>query len=216
MNILDMLFPQICSICGKPNQESLCNRCRKILEKEFEFKTDNYEANIGKNFKEHSYCFKYQEEIRNQIIDYKFQEKPYIYKTISNFLRKNQKSLEKLKKYDIIIPVPISKKRYKERGYNQSELIAKEIGKIIQVEVETKCLYKNKDIQAQSTLNKEQREENIKDVYTVKNIEKIKDKNILIFDDIYTTGSTVNECAKALIEKGIEKSQIGVLTIAKD
>ena len=49
-----------------------------------------------------------------------------------------------------------------------------------------------------------------------KNVEKIKNKKILIFDDIYTTGNTVNECAKMLIESGIDKKNIGVLTIAKD
>ena len=58
--------------------------------------------------------------------------------------------------------------------------------------------------------------QNIKGVYKVKNIEYLKNKNILLIDDIYTTGSTLNECSKILVNKGIQKQKIGVLTFAKD
>ena len=183
---------------------------------EYNFKTDNYIEQEDKNFIEHSYFFKYETLIRNQILSLKFKEKPYIYKTIAYFLENKRKSLEKLKKYDIIVVVPVSKGRFKERGYNQSELIAKEIAKILSIKSVANLIYKTKEIPPQSILNKEQREKNIKQAYKVKNIEKIKNKNILIFDDIYTTGSTANECAKVLIEAGIDRNNIGILTLAKD
>ena len=214
--ILDLIYPQICSICGKLNPKSLCNKCKTKLEAEYNFKIDDYTQESKKNFIEHYYFFKYEKLIRSQILSLKFKEKPYIYKTIAYFLENKQKSLEKLKKYDIIVVVPVSKGRFKERGYNQSELIAKEIAKILSIKIEKKIIYKIKEIPPQSTLNKEQREENIKQAYIVKNIKKIKDKKILIFDDIYTTGNTVNECARILIEAGINRKNIGVLTIAKD
>lgn len=82
--------------------------------------------------------------------------------------------------------------------------------------MDTKTIQKIKDTKSQSTLNREQREKNVIGVYKIKNIEKIKNQKILIFDDIYTTGNTVNECAKILVEAGIKKNNIGVLTIAKD
>lgn len=121
-----------------------------------------------------------------------------------------------MKKYDIILVVPISKKREKERGYNQSELIAKEISKIISAKIVKNVLYKIKNTQPQSTLNKRQREQNAKGAYIAKNISQIENKKILIIDDIYTTGNTVNQCARMLTEKGINKGDIGILTIAKD
>ncbi len=214
--IINLIYPQVCSICGKLNTKSLCNKCKNKLEKEFEYKTDDYSENSEKNFIEHHYFFKYKDLIRNQLLSYKFQEKPYIYKTISSFLENKQKNFENLKKYDIIIIVPISRKRQKQRGYNQSGLIAKEIAKIISLKIEKNILYKIKNTAPQSSLNKQQREENVKQVYKAKNIEKIKNKKILIFDDIYTTGNTVNECAKTLIEAGIDRNNIGILTIAKD
>lgn len=87
---------------------------------------------------------------------------------------------------------------------------------MISVKTEKNKIYKTKHTKPQSTLDKKQREENVKGVYEVKNIEKMKSKKILIFDDIYTTGNTVNECARNLVKKGINRKNIGVLTIAKD
>ena len=215
-SILDLIYPQVCGICGKINKTSLCNKCKLKLQKEFQFNEDNYIEDITKNFITHYYFFKYENLIRSQILAIKFQEKPYIYKTIAYFLKNMQKSFENLKNYDIIVIVPISNKRKKERGYNQSCLIAKEISKIIKVPIAKNILYKTKNTVPQSTLNKKQREENAKGVYKVHNIAKLYNKKILIIDDIYTTGNTVNECANMLIQKGLKKSNIGVLTIAKD
>ena len=186
------------------------------LKKEFKYKTDDYEQDESKNFIEHNYFFKYENIIRSQILGIKFQEKPYIYKTITNFLKNMQKSFENLKRYDIIIVVPISKQRKKERGYNQSYLIGKEISKIINVPILKNVLLKVKNTVSQSSLNKKQREENTKGVYEIKNNAQIKNKKILIIDDIYTTGNTVNECAKVLLQNGAKRKDIGILTIAKD
>lgn len=186
------------------------------LKKEFSFTIDNYNNDLSKNFIEHSYFFKYKNLIREQIIALKFREKPYIYKSLSYFLKNNQKCFDYLEKYDIIVVVPISKERKKERGYNQSALMVKELSDLIDAKLITNILYKIKNTVPQSSLNKKEREENAKGIYIAKNCNKIKNKKILLVDDIYTTGSTVNECAKVLIQNGINKEQIGVLTIAKD
>ena len=92
----------------------------------------------------------------------------------------------------------------------------KVITSIPNLEYENKIIEKIKNTLTQSSLNKKQREENVKNVYKIINKEKIKAKSIILFDDIYTTGATANECAKVLVQKGINRKQIGVLTIAKD
>ena len=214
--ILDLIYPQVCGICGKLNLKALCNKCKIKIQKEFQFKTDYYQDDLSKNFIEHNYFFKYENLIRSQILAIKFQEKPYIYKTIAYFLKNMQKSFEKLKKYDIIIVVPISKQRKRERGYNQTYLVAKELAKIIKIPISQKAICKIKNTVPQSSLNKKEREQNPKGVYKSNNIKKLNNKKILILDDIYTTGNTVNECAKTLTQKGIKRENIGVLTIAKD
>ena len=141
----------------------------------------------------------------------------------------NRELLKYLKKYDVIIPVPISQKRFKQRGYNQSSLIAKELARGLnntgnkrylcnddgtKLEYNNVCLFKIKDVVAQSKLNKQERKENIQGAYNLRNKEKLEGKRILLIDDIFTTGSTVNECCKTLIQA--EPQKIGVLTIAKD
>ena len=213
VSFLNLIYPPICGICGKLNSDFLCNKCKKLLEAEEKFEIMENE-DINYFFDEQIYFFQYQGIIRRIILDYKFNDKSYLYKTIVNFLLKNEKIFEILKSYDTIIPVPISKKRKKERGYNQSELIAKEIANNIHIKYNKYCLFKIKNIIEQSKLNKEQRQKNIQGVYRLEKLEMLKDKKILLIDDIYTTGSTVNECCKMLRQAHPEK--IGVLTVAKD
>ena len=182
-----------------------------MLKKEAIFGIENY---TEKNFEKLLYCFKYEGNIRKLIINYKFNEKSYLYKTFVNFLLKNEKWFEILRTCDTIIPIPISNKRNKERGYNQSLLIAKELSKNLKIPVTNRCLYKTKNTIEQSKLNKNEREKNIHGVYELKNKEIIKNKNILLIDDIYTTGNTVNEASKILKSANIKN--IIVLVIAKD
>lgn len=176
-------------------------------------KIDNYKNDNTKYFDKHGYLFKYDGQIRKLILDYKFEEKAYLYKTFSKMILDNKIICNFIMEYDMIIPVPIHKKRYYERGYNQSELIANEIAKRYKY-IYKDVLIKNKNNITQSTLNKEERIQNVKNVYELKNQSIVKDKNILLIDDIYTTGNTVNECARVL-KKG-NAHEIGVLTIAKD
>lgn len=148
------------------------------------------------------------------LINYKFNEKPYLYRMFLAFINKYEKNYLHFDFYDIIIPVPISKKRWKNRGYNQSLLYAKNIAKENNIQLENKAIIKIKNNYAQSLLNKEKREENVQGVYKVINNEKVKNKKIILVDDIYTTGFTLNECSKALMQAGA--SYVDVFTIAKD
>ena len=234
--ILDLVYPPVCGICGKFNQDFLCKKCQKMLEAEAKFEIDQVD-NQEYFFENHLYIFKYEGIIRKLILNYKFNEKSFLYKTFVNFLLKNEKFFKILKSYDTIIPVPVSSKRMNERGYNQSELLANDIVKqIIEIssnhmlngilitqkdniqklkcECVTDCLIKNKNIIEQSKLNKEQRQKNIQGVYILKNKEKLINKKILLIDDIYTTGSTANECCKVL--QKAKPKKIDVFTVAKD
>lgn len=208
-----MLFPQICGICEKVNTDGLCNKCKIELERLVESSIIDTELE-NRFFNELIYIFKYEGFIRKLILDYKFHEKPYMYISIVAFILKNKKIFEKLQNYDEIIPVPISKKRMKERGYNQSLLIAKKISKDVKIPLQANCLVKTKNIIEQSKLNKEQRKQNIQNVYELKNREILNNKQILLIDDIYTTGSTVNECVK-ILQQG-EPKKVDVLVLAKD
>lgn len=213
--ILNLIYPQTCGICGKINENSLCKKCEIKLNKQAENRIIKEGNEIeDKYFNELMYIFRYEGQIRKLIIDYKFNDKAYLYKMFVNFLLKNKKIFENIKNYDTIIPVPISKKRKNERGYNQSLLISRNIAEKTNLELMNNCLIKTKNIIEQSKLNKEDRFQNIQGVYDLKNKKLLENRKILLIDDIYTTGSTANECSKTL--RAANPDKVGILVLAKD
>ncbi len=208
--ILNLIFPNVCGFCGKINKDFLCKDCEEkidfMINQKARFK-------LNKNFEKYLCIFPYEGEIREKILDYKFKDKAYIYKTFSKIILKSKKICFYLGKYDIITDVPIHKKRKAKRGYNQSELIAREIGKRINNLEYKKTLKKVRNNVRQSSLNHNERKENVKNAYQIINKETIFNKKIVLFDDIYTTGSTVDECSRVLKENGAK--EILILTLAK-
>lgn len=212
--ILNLIYPPVCGFCNRINSDFLCDRCKNKLNSMKISMVDNY-IDAPVYFDEHFFMFKYEKEIREEILKYKFDEKSYMYKSYAkilfedNILRSNF-----IDKYDCIISVPIHKRRFKERGYNQSELIARELSLKLGKKYYSDILIKNKNIVAQSSLDRLNRVRNIKDAFVFgKNINHIRKKNVVLFDDVFTTGATVNECARVLKEAGA--NFVGVLTIAK-
>ena len=196
--VLNLFFPIKCGVCGKIGLP-ICKECEERLKP--------YEINLVQ--KDKFFIYKYQDIIRNLLLNYKFNDASYLANSFAYLIKNNKKIYSILKNYDIIIPVPLHKKRMNERGYNQTELIAKKLG----IPVETNCLIKAKNIKPQSTKTAKERQIDIKNVFAIQNVEKIKNKKLLLLDDIYTTGSTANECIKTLSKA---TNKIGFLAIAKD
>ncbi len=209
---LNLIYPNVCGICNKLCDEDICPKCELKLKNIAKVKIDKYH---DRTFGKHLYIFQYEGIIKSKLIDYKFNEKVYIYKAFVKFMLKNKKVCRFLKSYDIIIPVPIHKNRKLKRGYNQTSLIAKKIAENFgNLQYIDDVLIKKIDNKPQSTKNKTDRKKDVIGVYELQNAEKLKNKKILILDDIYTTGSTLNECCKILKQANIKF--VDVITIAKD
>ena len=206
--LLNFLFPPVCGICGKRDENWVCENCYNKLKINI-----IYNKAINKFYDEQIYLFKYK-DIRNLILRYKFNNQSCLNNTFANIILKNKKLCRKIKIYDIIIPVPMFHKKKKNRGYNQTELITSKIAKCLGIYTNNNILIKSKNTKTQSTLKEKNRYENIKNAFSIKNNELIKNKNIILFDDIITTGATVNECSKILKQNGVKN--ILVLSIAKD
>ena len=114
---------------------------------------------------------------------------------------------------DLIVPVPLHVKRLRERGFNQAYLLMRRWAKQEGFSVDPLTLLRTRWTQPQTRLSRKERQKNIKRAFAVKNPEKIRGKKILLVDDVYTTGSTVNECARVLIKAGAEL--VDVLTLAR-
>lgn len=106
---------------------------------------------------------------------------------------------------DVIVPVPLSEKRFAIRGFNQSKIVAKIISDYYNIPFADKCLIKIKDTPRQSKLNKAHRITNVYGAFKVIDSLPVKNKTVVLIDDIFTTGSTMNACAKELKENGAEK-----------
>jgi phosphoribosyltransferase len=214
--VSNLFFPQTCAICDKICDEIICNKCKIKLEYTIYPNRKCFLNRSGIYYDEHMHICKYSGIIKDIIRKYKFKDHAYLYKFFAQIIYKNKKVMEYIQKYDYIIPVPLHKYRYRERGYNQAYLILKELSKLEKnIIIENNIIKKIENIKPQSTLNKAERKNNIKGVYEIISEENvIKNKKILIFDDVFTTGSTTNECSRILKEKNAKK--VGILTIAKD
>lgn len=115
--------------------------------------------------------------------------------------------------YSVIVPVPLHLKRLRERGFNQAVILAKEISKRFSIQMDFMNLKRETFTAPQVNLGKDQRRANVKDAFIVRDEKKIEGRKIILVDDVYTTGSTVKECAGVLMKHGA--AEVAVLTLAR-
>ena len=223
--VLNFLFPPVCGICLKKDKNWICDECLNKLNSELKLKKIRIDKNNSEkiykvvyetnNIIKIFYLFEYKDLIKKKIIEFKFNDKSYLYKTFSNIILKNKKICKLLNSYDIIIPVPMFEKKKSKRGYNQTELISKEIAERLDITFNNNILFKIKENKTQSLLNYHERKQNVINVYKINDSEtkNVSNKKIILFDDIYTTGFTVKECIKEL-EK-LNPKKVDVLVLAK-
>ncbi len=119
----------------------------------------------------------------------------------------------RIAEYDFILPVPIHKKRLRERGFNQATLLATGIAKAEGVPILANTLIRKRHTIAQSSLDREARQQNIVGAFEIRNPDVIRDKRLLIFDDVFTTGATIHEAVNELWTA--DPVEIDVLTLAR-
>lgn len=202
--ILDFIYPTKCAICNETiikRENQICEKCEK------ELKIDSIMTHIDMGDGNKIKCFspfEYSGKIKKSILRFKFKG----YKNYSKFFAQVMAKGITQKfggiKFDCITYVPLRPERKRSRGYNQSECIASDISSIINVPCE-ELIFKIKSNHIQHELDFSSRIENVKGVYAVKNEQAVKGKIILLCDDIITTGSTLRECAKTLLESGAKE-----------
>lgn len=196
---LDILFPPRCVFCRKilpTGRQSLCRKCANELPY-----TDTHASQKGDFF---SVCVSplyYEDDVRESLLRFKFKGATGYAGTYGKLLAGCIES-ELPGRYDLISWVPLSRKRYKERGYDQAMLLALatalELG-----DVAVSTLEKTRHVEKQSHMGSaEKRRANISGAYSVPDRELIEGKRILLIDDIITSGSTLSECARTLRAAG--------------
>ena len=196
-NEIEFLDDKLCLKCGdKLNKAGNCiNDCKKY----------NYPF-----FKNISLCY-YTESAAKLIKNLKYGHKKYLAPYIAEILMKISYKIQDI---DLIVYVPSSKKRLRERGFNQAEVLAKLLGEKLNKEV-CDLLIKTKDTIHQAGGSQKERMKNLKGSFDVREefSNKVEGKTVLIFDDVFTTGSTLSECARMV--KSLRPKKIVTLTFAK-
>lgn len=205
--ILNIIFPIECLGCGK-EEEWLCGGC-------FEKIMPNTRVIHGKNLDKVITLFSYDNEVIKKLIHglkYRFMEDLAL--PLGALLSKELKKMEgQIGKPDFIAPIPLHKKRLLERGFNQAELLALKISECFGWPVEKNVIMRSRLTASQVDLDEAGRKENMKDAFSVTDLAKVLNQKIILIDDVFTTGATMEECARVL--KNVGAREVLGLALAK-
>lgn len=201
-------YMSICKDCiekmNRSCEKRVCVKCGKILRRSFTDDICRDCANGFRNFEKGVSPFGYGFVERRIVSNFKSKNRPYMARYMGKLMADNVKywNIE----YDIAVCVPISKDKLASRGFNQSKLLAE----IISCEMDRPffdILYRDKNTKAMKKLDREERRENVRGAFKVKDygVKYIKGKDILLVDDIFTTGATADECSLTLKNAGANR-----------
>lgn len=212
-NIFDFFLPRFCIHCSdklKSSEEILCEFC---LSQVYSAPDERIKNEYHKKFAgdklindfQSNYIFTKEGPFQSLIHELKYNKKfrlgVFLGKIIAH--AKHEKIIEW--NTDYIIPIPLHQLKKAERGYNQSDYIAAGIGSVLRLPVKKNIIRRTRYTETQTNLNAVERKNNIEGAFNLKNVKKIADKNILLVDDVITTGATISECANVLKANGASK-----------
>ncbi len=227
----DLLYPPVCPLCravlpvrsgavctgcrAKISyvQAPACLRCGKeIMDEEQELCEDctAHERSFIRGFP----AMNYEEPLPDSIADFKYHNRRgYAAFYAQEIVRRHGQAILALAP-EALIPVPVHKTKLKKRGYNQAEILAQALGSILHIPVDAGVIERHANTLPQKALNDAEREKNLKNAfhYTDK---IVKYKKVMLVDDIYTTGATIEACTKTLKDKGITEIYYTSICIGK-
>ncbi len=220
-SLINLLFPRTCAACGNillEGEDTVCTTCRFLLPK------TGYENNPNNPLAQ---MFFGQMPFNAVMAEFFFSKTGKVQHLIHGLKYHNcrengiflgqeiGKSLLKAHDYqgvDCIIPIPLHPKKEKIRGYNQSHVIAEGISEIMNIPIAGKCFVRSVFTDTQTKKSREDRYQNVKDIFEVKNPSQLAGKHVLLVDDVLTTGATLMSAGKALMQ--VEGIKISVATVA--
>jgi competence protein ComFC len=204
----ELFFPSVCYFCGNelPNTvKVICRLCWCDLPR---YSDENFEKYLPKQYRNLYILYRY-DSIAGQLIHLLKYERRF--SLAYEFAKALATSFPRIVKepYHILLPVPLYKTRRRERGYNQCELVCKALSPLIGTRYETNFLVRMRNTKSQTYLDRNQRRENVENAFLCR--QPVKNKHILLLDDVVTTGSTVNACSAALLNAGAKQVDVIIL-----
>lgn len=219
--MMDFLYPRTCPVCGEvvgEKEEKVCTECKEKLVyiknpscSKCGKPLQNFREQYCRDCKRHAHYFDrgkavwvYNKELRESIYRFKYDNKrEYADFYIEEIVKRHGGWIKSLG-VEVIIPVPLHKKKQKSRGFNQAEVLARGIGKALNIPVETKLICRQKNTVAQKELNSKERQKNLKNAFKIVQND-VQLRKVLLVDDIYTTGSTIDAMATVLKSGGVKE-----------
>lgn len=203
-NVVNLFYPRVCAACGDTllkDEETVCLKCRYLLPKTgYELHADNPLAQMfyGRvRFHAVTACFFFakQGKVQHLIHELKYKGNWEAGVFLGQQLGESLKNATLFQGIDYLVPVPLHPKREKKRGYNQSLMIARGIAEVTGIAIGDRFLVRGVNTATQTKKSKEERFQNVKDIFQVCHAEELQGKHILLIDDVLTTGATLESCA---------------------
>jgi ComF family protein len=151
--------------------------------------------------------------LRQAIQKFKYGRKVSLGKPLGRVLAHGCRSWLDEWKIDVVVPVPLHPKRLRWRGFNQSVLLGRELSRVFDLSLDPFLLQRNAETPPQTQLTEEERRRNVRGAFSVNSDKSVKNRSVLLLDDVYTSGATVNECSRCLKRAGAK--EVYVLTLAR-
>ena len=203
-SILELFYPSVCAACGHSLfhwEQLVCTRCRSFLPKTgYALVEENPLARMfyGRvRLKAVTACFFFSKEgkVQHLIHELKYKGNSDVGVFLGQELGKAIQEAPLFQGIDYLIPVPLHPKREKERGYNQSMMIAQGVSEVTGIPIGDMFLKRSVNTATQTHKSKEERWKNVKDIFVLDHAEKLEGKSVLLIDDVLTTGATLEACA---------------------
>jgi ComF family protein len=220
-DFVNLLYPRVCPCCGQNlfKQENLiCTKCLYFIPKtNFHHFKDNPVARLfwGRVNIENAmayYFFDKGSKFQALIHNMKYRGQKEIGYEMGRIFGNELKVSNVFSKIDLVIPVPLHARKQRIRGYNQSEWIARGIAERMEKPLDTKTLFRAVESETQTSKTRYERWKNVENIFKLKIADALKNKHILLVDDVVTTGSTLEACARVLLT--IENTKVSIATLA--
>lgn len=220
-HIINLLFPRTCAACGNillEGEDTVCTTCRFLLPKtHYETNPDNplaqmFYGQMPFHAVMAEFFFSKTGKVQHLIHGLKYHHCRENGMFLGQEIGKSLIQSTDYQGIECIVPIPLHPKKEKIRGYNQSHVIAEGISEIMNVPIAEKCLVRSVFTDTQTKKSREDRYQNVKDIFEVRNPSQLAGKHILLVDDVLTTGATLMSAGKALLH--VEGIKISVATVA--